>query len=281
MDFNLNELVERMENLLVKLGGSLITDKSKPFTPRMDVIERLAEEIHFARKNKDIKLIISHGGGSFPHIPAKKYQIHKGLMGTESYIGLAKVQDAAARLNRIVVHELIQAGENAFSINLSSCCIADSGRIEYMYLEPLKMLLTCNMLPVPYGDVSLDRKIGCSVISTEEILRYLANELKDTEFKPKRILICGEVAGVFAGNPKEDKDAKFIPEITSQNIGEIESHLSGSSGVDVTGGMALKVKKMFEIAKFGVDSEIINGAKPGVLKRALLGETGIGTIVKI
>lgn len=270
-----------MENIvLVKLGGSLITDKSKPFTHRADVLGRLAGEIHFARRNSDIKLIIGHGGGSFPHIPAKEYQTHKGVIGPESYRGIVKVQDAAAKLNRIVVHELIKAGEDAFSINLSSCCVAESGSIKHMYLEPVKMLLSCNMIPVPYGDVSLDVKMGCSILSTEEILRYVAKELKDTKFRPKRILICGEVDGVFTGNPEEDNNAEFIPEITPQNIGEIESHLAGSSGIDVTGGMVLKVRKMLEIAKFGVESEIINGAKPDTLKRALLGETGLGTTIK-
>jgi len=271
-----------MENIvLLKLGGSLITDKAKPFTPRTDVLKRLAEEIHSARRNSDIKLVVGHGGGSFPHIPAKEYQIHKGVIGPESYRGIVKVQDAAARLNRIVVHELIEAGENAFSINLSSCCIAESGSIKYMYPEPMKKLLSCNMIPVPYGDVSVDLKLGYSILSTEEILRHIAKELKDTRFRPKRILICGVVDGVFTGNPEKDSNAKFIPEITPQNIGEIESYLSGSSGIDVTGGMALKVKKMLEIARFGIESEIINGAKPGTLKRALLGETGLGTTIKI
>jgi isopentenyl phosphate kinase len=52
------------------------------------------------------------------------------------------------------------------------------------------------------------------------------------------------------------------------------------SGIDVTGGMVLKVKKLLQIAKLGVESEIINAAKPDVLKRALLGEEGLGTIIR-
>ncbi|MGA3021078.1 MAG: hypothetical protein ABSD68_03970, partial [Candidatus Micrarchaeales archaeon] len=64
-----------MKNLvLVKLGGSLITDKTSPFTPNLDVIKRLAKEIHEAREEKGMSLIIGHGGGSFPHKPAKDYR---------------------------------------------------------------------------------------------------------------------------------------------------------------------------------------------------------------
>ena len=63
--------------ILLKLGGSLITDKTKPYTANIPVIKRLAREIHEAREEKDINLIVGHGGGSFPHVSAKKYQTHK------------------------------------------------------------------------------------------------------------------------------------------------------------------------------------------------------------
>ena len=93
-----------MENLiLVKLGGSLITDKNKPFTPRHDVINRLAREIHEAKEEKHLKVIVGHGGGSFPHKPAKDYRTNEGIVNGQSFKGIALVQDAASKLNRIIV----------------------------------------------------------------------------------------------------------------------------------------------------------------------------------
>lgn len=271
-----------MGNLvLLKLGGSLITDKAKPFTPRLDAITRLAEEIHYARENSNVKLVVGHGGGSFPHTPARDYEIHRGIIGPASYRGMAEVQDTAARLNRIVVRALIDAGENAISVNPFSCCMAESGIIKYMYIEPLKRLLNYDMIPVPYGDVGFDLKSGCSILSTEEILNYIAKIfVKTAKFRPKKILMCGVVDGVFTGDPEKDPDAKIVPEITTRNIKQVVCHLAGSSGIDVTGGMVLKVKKLLQIAKLGVESEIINAAKPDVLKRALLGEEGLGTIIR-
>jgi isopentenyl phosphate kinase len=56
--------------------------------------------------------------------------------------------------------------------------------------------------------------------------------------------------------------------------------LKGSFGIDVTGGMTHKVKMMLELAKLGIESEIINAKEPDLLKRALLGEKGLGTIIK-
>ena len=37
--------------LLLKLGGSLITEKARPETPRLEVIARLAREIAAARES--------------------------------------------------------------------------------------------------------------------------------------------------------------------------------------------------------------------------------------
>jgi len=273
------------ELIFIKFGGSVITDKSKPFTEDMDTIKRLAKEIHEARVEKKFKLIIGHGGGSYPHIPASQFQTHKGIINKRSYEGIARVQDAASRLNRIIVRELIETGENAVSINPSSCSMARSGKIKEMYLEPIKKLLNLDMVPVPYGDVCLDLRRGCSILSTEMILSHLArafnkSKKKYKKYKVSRILLCGRVDGVFTDNPDTNPNAKLILAITPKNIKEFEGYLKGSSETDVTGGMFHKVKMMLELTKFGVESEIINAKKKGILKRALLGEKDLGTIIK-
>lgn len=267
------------ELILVKFGGSVITDKSKPFTEDMNTIKRLAKEIHEARQEKKFKLIIGHGGGSYPHSTAAEFQTNEGFINERSKEGMAKVQDAASRLNRIIVKELINAGENAFSINPSSCTIVENGIIKKMYLESLEKLLDFNMLPVPYGDVCVDLKRGCATVSTEIILSYIARELRK-KYKLSRILLCGRVDGVFTDNPDKNPNAKLIPIITQKNIKKIENDLKGSSGTDVTGGMMHKVKMMLELTDIGIESEIINAKKPGILKRSLLGERGLGTTIR-
>ena len=50
-----------MDDLVfIKLGGSLITDKSRPFTEKKSVIRRLAKEIHEARKESGVRIILGH-----------------------------------------------------------------------------------------------------------------------------------------------------------------------------------------------------------------------------
>ena len=173
------------------------------------------------------------------------------------------------------VEALIKSGENAISIPPAAICITENDKIVQWGIKPIELGLQSNLLPVPYGDVVLDFAKGCTIISTEVILDYLARQLGAT-----RVIIAGKVDGVFTADPISNPSAKFIPEITSKNIDEVRGFLAGSDGVDVTGGMLHKVEKMLELSKHGIESEIINADKPGILKRALMGERGLGTIIR-
>jgi len=264
-----------MRNLtLVKLGGSLITDKSKPFTARKDVIKRLCTEIKEARKKRSIPLIVGHGGGSFPHSSAVKYQTHKGAISEKSWMGVCVVQNDAAKLNRIIIDSFLNVGEKAISVQPSAACITEGGRIKEYYTKSIKILIENGVIPVPYGDVALDVKQGMCIISTEEILLFLAKELN-----AKRVILCGKTDGVYTTHPPKD-NTDIIKEITKENFDEVKKYLTGSDGIDVTGGMIHKVEKALEIAKEGTTVEIVNGEKPGILKKSLLGEEGLGTIIK-
>ncbi|MBL7159986.1 MAG: isopentenyl phosphate kinase family protein [Candidatus Aenigmarchaeota archaeon] len=258
---------------LIKLGGSLITDKTKPYTARFETITRLAKEIHQAREEGEFGLIVGHGGGSFPHTSAKKYQTQDGVIDDESYKGMAVVQHEAGALNRIIVGELIKSGERAISFQPSTLCLTKGGEIVYWFMDPLKKILEFDMLPVPYGDVGIDLEKGCSIISTEELLCYLAKNLD-----AKKVIMCGNVDGVLSGDYKNPL-SKVIPVITPGNFEDIKKHLGGSDGTDVTGGMLMKVEKSLNLTKFGFEVQIINGDVPGNLLKALKGEQ-IGTIIK-
>ncbi len=257
------------ELILVKLGGSVITDKKKPYTARMDVIERLAREVHRARGQKDFKLIVGHGGGSFPHQAASKYQTQNGVVDERSYEGIAMVQNDAARLNRIVVDAFLRAGERAISVQLSSGVVTRNSKIVRWDTEAVKNMLSNRLLPVPYGDVAMDAIKGCSIISTEEIFSYLARALG-----VKRIILVGKVDGVLGSS------GKVVPVISRKNFCDVKGCLQGSDGADVTGGMLHKVEMMLELAGSGIRSEVINGLTDGNLERALLGKDVLKTEIR-
>lgn len=258
--------------ILIKLGGSLITDKSKPFTENSVIIRQLTREIHQAKSLSGNLLIVGHGGGSYPHVPAAKYRTAEGIVNMKSYKGIAVVQDAAARLNRIIIKELISTGENAVALSPSSFMTAQNGEIKKAFLTPLLKLLELEMLPVVYGDVVLDLKQGCCILSTEKILNYLAKNLARS-YKIERVIYCGKTDGVYG------EKGKVIQLINRDRFNKLKKEIGKSEGIDVTGGMIHKVKEALKLAEKGIQSVIISGSKPGILKKAILGKKVSGTRV--
>ena len=116
--------------ILLKLGGSLITDKQKPHTAKKNIIKTLALEINEAlKKNPDLKMIIGHGSGSFGHIPAKKYKTREGAKSKTDWKGFHEVWKEARVLDQIVIDAFLEAGLPVISFPPSATVISDSHKI--------------------------------------------------------------------------------------------------------------------------------------------------------
>lgn len=258
--------------ILVKLGGSLITDKNNPYKANMDIIERLAKEIKELIEPKKYHLIIGHGGGSFPHVPAKLYQTQKGFINDKSPYGMALVQDSASRINRIVIKKLLEEQIRAVSINPSSSLVTKKGKIINWYLKPLTLLLKNKMLPVVYGDVVTDVEQGCAITSAETLLNYLAINLKN-EYQIEKIIYLGDTDGVW------DENHQIISEITTKTYSALQKNFGASRGIDVTGGMEHKMSEAVKIASLGIEVVIANGKIPDILQKIINNEKGNYTTI--
>lgn len=262
----------------VKLGGSLITDKRQAETPRMDVITRLADEIATARRQKpDLRLIVGHGSGSYGHVVGKRYGTRAGVRTSEEWYGFAATADAAARLNRIVTAALLHAGLPAWTIQPSAAMLCRDGAILDGPLTAVKTALDRGLVPVVHGDVALDAVRGGTIASTEEIFEWLALHLT-----PQRIVLAGEVDGVYTGDPLRDPLAQRIAVIGPETFAENRAGLGASFGTDVTGGMAAKVEQSLRLAQrhAGLQVLICSGLTPGTLFHALLDQSSMpGTLV--
>jgi isopentenyl phosphate kinase len=260
------------EVLFLKLGGSLITDKSRARTARPDTIRRLADEIARARKvAPHLQLVLGHGSGSFGHMEAKKYGTAEGVRTAADWQGFTLVWAAADQLNRIVSDSLIAAGIPAVRIAPSSCAILEDGRLAEMPVAPVWSALDAGLLPVVYGDAVFDRTRGGGIASTEMVFAHLARSLH-----PRRILLAGIERGVF-----EDYPARrvLLPQIRTGDWQATRRILEGSSQIDVTGGMFTKVEEMLAVIARGDSEEalVFSGEVEGNVRRALMGETVEGT----
>jgi isopentenyl phosphate kinase len=260
-----------IQPLIVKLGGSVITDKRKRFTVKRAVLNRLARELTVAKG----PLVLVHGGGSFGHPVASKYKIAEGYGGPRQLIGFALTHRAMERLNAYVLEALQQAGIPAMAMQPSACVVVEDGRIKSMELRPLRKLLNLGLVPVLYGDAVPDLDKGMSILSGDQLVAQLACELG-----AKRIILGVDVDGVYTANPKTNKNAELIQEVSSSNWSSVEKQLIGVvEGRDVTGGIANKMRELLALSERGVEAEIVNAAKPNILRRAILGERGLGTMV--
>jgi isopentenyl phosphate kinase len=262
--------------VFIKLGGSLITDKRQPETPRLDVINRLAQEIAAARRVKPaLCLVVGHGSGSFGHVYGKKYGTRDGVSTPEAWYGYAVTADAAARLNRIVTAALLDAGIPAWSIQPSAALRCVDGRIVDGPLASVRRALDQGLTPVVFGDVALDDVRGGTIASTEEIFEWLAVHLP-----PQRLVLAGEVDGVYTADPNLDPHAQRIASITPGVLEQLNATLGGSHGMDVTGGMAAKVRESLAMVAAHPRLEVVicSGLAAGHVKRSLVEtQVSIGT----
>ncbi len=251
--------------IFLKLGGSLITDKTRAETPRRPVIRRLAREIRAALEERpDLRLLLGHGSGSFGHYAAERTTLlEQEGFDAQAY---AEVGAAAARLNRIVTDICVAEGLPAVSLPPSASARCHDGRLQYLATAPVETLLAGGAVPLVYGDVALDETRGAAIVSTEDVFAYLASTQQ-----PARIILAGEVDGVFTADPTRDPSAQPIREITPATFPAVVQALGGSAGYDVTGGMVSKVRTMVSLveANPGIEVYVISGVEAGRVQHAL------------
>ena len=264
------------ELVFLKLGGSLITDKDKPYTPRLDKLAELAREIASSRTPNQ-RLVLGHGSGSFGHAAAKQYGTREGIKDSPRksedqnyWKGFAEVWFQASQLNRFVMESLRAAGLPAIALAPVAAVTSRETRVASWDLTPLRSALDAGLLPVIYGDVIFDEARGGTILSTEDLFAHLARHLH-----PKRILLAGLEAGVWEDFPAS---TRLVDGISLQSYEAMRDGIGASASVDVTGGMAAKVGQMFDLIREvpGLTAEIFSAEETGNLARALAGER-VGT----
>ena len=262
-----------MDTLFLKLGGSLLTDKTGIEAVRPAVLARVAKEIAAARAAQaQPRLVLGHGSGSFGHVPAAEHGTRQGVQTAAQWRGFADVSASARRLNARVTESLLAAGVTAVSLPPSAAARCVDGEIVAYAAEPVQRALDAGMVPIVFGDVAFDRLRGGTIVSTEEVLAALVPLLE-----PLWLLLAGETPGVLDG------DGQLVPQITPRNFEQIAPALGGSRGTDVTGGMAAKVAAMLRLTVEhpGLRVRILSGLEPGLLREALLAPAdGAGTVIE-
>ncbi|MFX1329228.1 MAG: type 2 isopentenyl-diphosphate Delta-isomerase [Promethearchaeota archaeon] len=252
------------EIFLLKLGGSLLTDKNKPFSFRDEILESCLDQIIESKKS----IILVHGGGSFGHPVAKKYQISQGFNASikDQIMGLSKTHEAMIRFNSIIINKLMDKGCPAISIQPSSIFVQDFNEIVLKSVDPIEKLIELGIIPVLYGDILLSKDYSFSILSGDIIISKLCEKLR--EFKISKVIFAIEEDGIYI---KDNGKEKLALKLTLNDLANIELAQLDQK-IDVTGGIKGKLSEIEEIIKLNIPVQIINGKKKNNILKALLNQ---------
>lgn len=246
--------------ILIKLGGSVITDKSEYRKFRKETVSRLCGEI----KKSGIDAIIVHGAGSFGHIVAKKFRIADGFENEKQIPAVAQICEDTRELNSLVVKELNKAGIPSVSVPTGSAFIMKNGKLKMKDDSVLKNLVKLGIVPVMFGDVVTDAEKGFGICSGDQIMEKLCEK-----FDFEKVVFVSDVDGLYLSDPKKNKNAEFLETVNEKLL----KNADGKQSVDdVTGGVKEKVKIMLRMCSPERECVLVNGNEKGRLLSLLRGE---------
>lgn len=258
--------------VVLKIGGSVITDKNGELAAKTHEINRLAEEIKTAAVRN---LVIIHGGGSFGHPVAEKYKIKEGYKEELQKIGFSETHHVMTVLNGLFMDSLVWHNLPAVSVTPSSCIVTENGRIKQFEDGPVEGLLKMGFTPVLYGDAVLDTKLGFTVLSGDQLVSAFA-----IKFNAERIVIGIDEDGVFEADPKLEKTAKMFDHLTLDELKKLQNKLGKAAVCDVTGGMYGKMAELVPAVEHRIPVTVVNAKEPHNICRALQGAKVKGTLIE-
>ncbi len=244
--------------ILIKLGGSIITNKEKPLSPRKKTIENLAKNL----KKIDEPMIIVHGGGSYGHYWSVKYDMHTKEKKYDLR-GVAIVKNSMIELNKIVLDSLLKNKLNPYCFPPSNFMLGNKPISKK--IEEIEKIAKSGLIPITYGDALWYGQQKTYILSGDKIMTHLAKILK-----PRLSIFVLNEDGLYS----DLKSKKLIYELKGKRPSISENKK------DVTGGMVRKVEEASKISKMGINVFFVNGNKPERIVKAVKNRKFEGTLFR-
>ncbi|MEM3364130.1 MAG: isopentenyl phosphate kinase [Candidatus Micrarchaeia archaeon] len=248
----------------IKLGGSVITQKSKFKTANTQAISALCTLIaEYYRKG--VKFIVVHGAGSYAHIPSKEYGLADGIKNDDGLVHYAYVHSLCEELSTIIVSTLVDNRVPAVSFHPATFVVQKNKQPLKIDDKLLLRYLKEGFVPVTHGDVVLDNSTRTSIISGDALMDHFGKGTADM------LIYASDVDGLLTSL---DGSGELIRDVNMKNFKDIYKLVSGSQHIDVTGGMAGKIKNLMSLK---CPSYIVNGKHPNRIRSILEGKADIYT----
>lgn len=256
--------------ILIKLGGSVITDKSVPLSFSEDAVSAMGKAIRVVAESEPVILV--HGGGSFGHYYSVRYDMHTKPAEYDLH-GFSIVRNSMVRLNSMILDVLAQcelrpyccppsvlvySNDAPYKTAPNGDSVADRFNVIPERVREIQTVSESGMCPVSYGDAMWHGDKMSYILSGDVIMSILADMLR-----PRLAVFAVDVDGLYASmdskrlirrvNPLQDESGAATFDATDDS--ELQKR-------DVTGGMVRKAHVATEISSKGIDVFFVNGNKP-------------------
>jgi len=244
--------------LLLKLGGSVITNKKKPLSARTKTIDNIVSKL----KRIDEPIVIVHGGGSYGHYWSIKFGMHTKPAKYDNR-GVSIVKKSMVDLNKIILDSFLKNDLNPYGLPPTD--FVSGNKPIPKKIKEIKKIASSGLIPITYGDALWYGEKKSYILSGDKIMTMLAKVLR-----PKLSIFLLNVDGLFL----DFKQKKLINDIKDEK----PSFTKISN--DVTGGMKRKVDEASKISKMGLKVFFTNGNKPERIINAIKRNKFEGTLFR-
>ena len=244
--------------LLIKLGGSIITNKKKPLSAKRKTIDNIVYS--FRKINEDF--VVVHGGGSYGHYWSVKYDMHTKPKKYDPK-GVSIVKNSMIELNTIILDSFLKNKMNPYCLPPTDFVMGNKP-INRKILE-IKKIANSGLIPITYGDALWYGNKKSYILSGDKIMSLLARVLR-----PRLSIFVLNEDGLYT----DMKTKKLIYDFKDEKI------FIKKTVMDVTGGMTRKVAEASKISKIGLKVFFVNGNKPERIVNAITRKKFEGTLFR-
>ena len=244
--------------ILIKLGGSIVTNKERPQSVRRKTIDNILKQI----KKIDEPKILVHGGGSYGHYWSVKYDMHT-KPARYSLKGLSVVKNSMIELDKIILDNATKNRLNTYSLPPTD--FMNGNKPIRSKIEKIGEIAKSGLIPVTYGDALWYGQKKSYILSGDVIMTAIAKVLK-----PSLSVFVLNVDGVYS----DTKSKKLIYDFKK------EKPKISKNSMDVTGGMTRKIAEATKMSKAGLKVFFVNGNKPQRITYAVSGKKFEGTLFR-
>ena len=244
--------------ILIKLGGSIITNKEKPLSARRKTIDHILNQI---KRIKEPKILV-HGGGSYGHYWSVKYDMHTKPAKYDMR-GVSIVKNSMIDLNKIILDSAVKNRINAYCIPPTD--FMSGNKPVKSKILAMDEIAKSGLTPVTYGDALWFGNKKSYILSGDVIMSIIAKTLR-----PRLSIFVLNVDGVYSNLRSKSLIYDF----------KKEKPKISKNTIDVTGGMSRKITEATKISRNGLKVFFVNGNKPKRILDAVSGKKFEGTIFR-